>query len=65
MNIQNKKVLIYIESNTSGTGEIFLTRTILLGYYPILIIQNKGKYEFLKKINTNILSYKIQTHLKM
>jgi len=38
---------IFIESNTTGTGEIFIKKAIEHGYVPYFLTANKTKYSFL------------------
>lgn len=44
------ETIIYIESNTSGTGEIFIRKAIKYGMKPILLTANPSIYSFLHKI---------------
>lgn len=52
--------IVFIESNTSGTGKIFLTKAVSYGYIPIFLTINPELYPFLKKIK-EIEVYKINT----
>jgi len=38
--------VIYVESNTTGTGELFIQKTRQLGFRPLLITHNRGRYPF-------------------
>lgn len=42
------KAVIFIESNTSGTGEIFIKKVIQYGMKPILLTSDPNLYSFLK-----------------
>lgn len=44
------KSIIFIESNTSGTGEIFIKKAIEYKYKPILLTMNSNLYSFSNKI---------------
>lgn len=52
--------IVFIESNTSGTGKTFLTKAVSYGYIPIFLTINPELYPFLKKIK-EIEVYKINT----
>lgn len=41
--------IIFIESNTSGTGELFIKKSIDYGYKPIFVSANPELYNFLEK----------------
>ncbi|WP_042870819.1 ATP-grasp domain-containing protein [Dickeya poaceiphila] len=43
------KYLIFVESNTTGTGEIFLERASKAGYEPVLMYRDGNRYHFLNK----------------
>jgi len=38
---------IFVESNTTGTGEIFVRRTLDMGYRPVLLTRDPARYQFL------------------
>jgi S-sulfo-L-cysteine synthase (3-phospho-L-serine-dependent) len=40
--------LIFIESNTSGTGRLFVKAACDLGYRPVLLVADPGRYEFIR-----------------
>lgn len=42
------RAVIFIESNTSGTGEIFIKKVIQYGLKPILLTSDSNLYSFLK-----------------
>ncbi len=52
--------IVVIESNTSGTGEIFLTKAVNYGYVPVFLTKNPELYPFLKKIK-GIEIYRVNT----
>ncbi|HEX6371051.1 MAG TPA: ATP-grasp domain-containing protein [Longimicrobium sp.] len=43
----SRKAVLFIESNTSGTGRLFVRTARSLGYWPVLITANPGKYAYL------------------
>lgn len=51
--------IIIIESNTSGTGELFLKRVINYGYTPIFLSANLDLYPFLDQLE--IKTYEVDT----
>ncbi|MGC0955349.1 ATP-grasp domain-containing protein [Pantoea eucalypti] len=44
------KNIIFIESNTTGTGEIFLQKASEEGFEPVLLYRDINRYSFIKKI---------------
>src|SRR6266581_2800756 len=40
---------LFVESNTTGTGEIFLRRAAELGFRPWLLIRDPNRYSFLSR----------------
>lgn len=42
-----KSKIIFIESNTSGTGELLIYKALSKGLHPIFIAKNPAKYSFL------------------
>jgi S-sulfo-L-cysteine synthase (3-phospho-L-serine-dependent) len=42
-------LLIFIESNTSGTGRLFAKAACNLGYQPVLLVEDPQRYEFLNQ----------------
>ncbi|HEX9030567.1 MAG TPA: ATP-grasp domain-containing protein [Streptosporangiaceae bacterium] len=40
---------LFVESNTTGTGEIFLSRAADLGFQPVLLTRDPARYAFLRK----------------
>ena len=44
------EIVIFIESNTSGTGEIFLQKVIQYNYMPIFLTANPNLYSFLNSM---------------
>ncbi|MDX8456916.1 lyase family protein [Mesorhizobium sp. VK9D] len=39
---------LFVESNTTGTGELLLKRARALGFEPYLVVRNRARYPFLK-----------------
>jgi S-sulfo-L-cysteine synthase (3-phospho-L-serine-dependent) len=50
-----KKKLLFIESNTTGTGMLALTKAYELGYEPILITHRPERYEGLPQANCRVI----------
>ncbi|WP_066499693.1 ATP-grasp domain-containing protein [Abyssisolibacter fermentans] len=50
-----KKKLLFIESNTSGTGMLALEKSKKLGYYPVMITNNPKRYLGLEKIDCQVI----------
>ena len=46
---QNK--FVFIESNTTGTGELLISEALALGYEPLFLTRDSQKYPFLTKLN--------------
>ncbi|MEI9412894.1 lyase family protein [Mesorhizobium salmacidum] len=43
----NPRSFLFVESNTTGTGEVLLKRARLLGFEPYLVTRNPARYSFL------------------
>lgn len=43
----NQKCMVFLESNTTGTGELLIHRALVKGLRPIFITDNPKKYSFL------------------
>jgi S-sulfo-L-cysteine synthase (3-phospho-L-serine-dependent) len=41
-----KKAFIFVESNTSGTGQLFASTAVRLGFVPVLLAADAGKYSY-------------------
>jgi biotin carboxylase len=41
-----KNAIIFVESNTSGTGRLFASTAVRLGFVPILLAADAGKYSY-------------------
>lgn len=50
-----KKKVIFIESNTTGTGEIFVQQVKELGYHPIFITSDISKYSSFFQKETEVI----------
>lgn len=50
------EIVIFIESNTSGTGELFIKKVIEYGYTPVFLTSMPSLYSFIA--NTNIIKVK-------
>lgn len=48
--------VLFIESNTSGTGPLFFEAARKLGYHPILLARNAARYSFLDATNVPVIS---------
>ncbi|ESZ03787.1 argininosuccinate lyase [Mesorhizobium sp. L2C085B000] len=44
----NRGSFLFVESNTTGTGELLMKRALLLGFEPYLVTRNPARYPFLK-----------------
>ncbi|MER9064771.1 lyase family protein [Mesorhizobium sp. M0698] len=44
----NRGSFLFVESNTTGTGELLLKRARVLGFEPYLVTRNPSRYPFLK-----------------
>lgn len=44
------KYIVFIESNTTGTGEIFLKKASEEGFEPVLLFKDKKRYPFLSSL---------------
>ncbi|RWK76791.1 MAG: ATP-grasp domain-containing protein [Mesorhizobium sp.] len=44
----NRGSFLFVESNTTGTGELLMKRARLLGFDTYLVTRNPGRYPFLK-----------------
>jgi biotin carboxylase len=51
-NLMKPKVIVFIESNTSGTGKIFFETCHDLGFIPLILSINQDQYSFSKEIGT-------------
>ena len=47
MSANETRALLFVESNTSGTGRLFVQRARELGYRPVLITTRPEKYAYL------------------
>lgn len=52
-----EQVIIFIESNTSGTGVLFFQKALELGYKPILLTKDSSFYKF----DNDITTYTVDT----
>lgn len=46
-----RPVFLFVESNTSGTGPIFLERAFAMGYHPVLLCRDPARYPFLHNLS--------------
>ncbi|MER8583120.1 lyase family protein [Mesorhizobium sp. M1423] len=44
----NRGSFLFVESNTTGTGELLMKRARVLGFEPYLVTRNPARYSFLK-----------------
>lgn len=44
----NRGSFLFVESNTTGTGELLIKRALALGFTPYLVTRNPARYPFLK-----------------
>ncbi|MER9696321.1 ATP-grasp domain-containing protein [Mesorhizobium sp. M0179] len=44
----NRGSFLFVESNTTGTGEVLLKRARVLGFEPYLVTRNPARYPFLR-----------------
>ena len=49
------KKLLFIESNTTGTGMLALEKTVELGLRPVFITNNSSRYEQLTLIDCEVV----------
>src|SRR5262245_6347348 len=45
----NKGWLVFIESNTSGTGRLFTSKASACGYRPVMLAETPGRYSYLEQ----------------
>src|SRR5262245_35113715 len=45
-----QSIFVFVESNTSGTGELFLSKATALDLKPVLITRDEARYRFAKNI---------------
>lgn len=45
----NRGSFLFVESNTTGTGELLMKRARVLGFEPYLVTRNPARYPFLKE----------------
>lgn len=53
--------IVFIESNTSGTGKIFIQEAIKEGYQPILFATNPSLYTFIDEMSEQIKVINVDT----
>ncbi|MER8428308.1 lyase family protein [Mesorhizobium sp. M1403] len=46
--MMNRGSFLFVESNTTGTGELLMKRARVLGFEPYLVTRNPARYPFLK-----------------
>ncbi|ESY62501.1 argininosuccinate lyase [Mesorhizobium sp. LNHC252B00] len=46
--MMNRGSFLFVESNTTGTGELLMKRARILGFEPYLVTRNRARYPFLK-----------------
>ncbi|OBP80085.1 argininosuccinate lyase [Mesorhizobium loti] len=46
--MRNRGSFLFVESNTTGTGELLMKRARVLGFEPYLVTRNPTRYPFLK-----------------
>lgn len=47
---EKKQFIAFIESNTTGTGQLFIKESLAQGFNPIFITKNPNKYPFLNEL---------------
>ncbi len=49
------KQFAFLESNTTGSGHVFIKKALELGFEVLFLTQNPDRYPFLKKLDINII----------
>jgi argininosuccinate lyase len=53
--MHERESIVFVESNTTGTGEIFIKESLKMGYKVFFLSTDPFKYEFIDKYNMGIL----------
>lgn len=53
--MMNRGSFLFVESNTTGTGELLMKRARALGFEPYLVTRNPARYPFLKDIVAHVI----------
>ncbi|MER8842898.1 lyase family protein [Mesorhizobium sp. M0913] len=51
----NRGSFLFVESNTTGTGELLMKRARALGFEPYLVTRNPARYPFLKDTDARVI----------
>ncbi|MEI9424278.1 ATP-grasp domain-containing protein [Mesorhizobium sp. Cs1299R1N1] len=51
----DRNSFLFVESNTTGTGELLIKRAAALGFEPYLITRNPGRYRFLDECGARVV----------
>ncbi|MER9883610.1 lyase family protein [Mesorhizobium sp. M0118] len=51
----NRGSFLFVESNTTGTGELLMKRARVLGFEPYLVTRNPARYPFLKDFVAQVI----------
>ncbi|AJD43856.1 argininosuccinate lyase 2 (plasmid) [Rhizobium gallicum bv. gallicum R602sp] len=51
----NRGSFLFVESNTTGTGELLMKRAGVLGFEPYLVTRNPSRYPFLKGVVARVI----------
>lgn len=57
-----KSVFIFIESNTSGTGQVFAATAARLGFEPILLAAEPQRYHYVQEDGINCIQIETRNH---
>jgi S-sulfo-L-cysteine synthase (3-phospho-L-serine-dependent) len=52
MSQHRRRQIIFVESNTTGTGELFIRSARTLGFAPVLVVSDPGRYGFVTESET-------------
>lgn len=53
--MMNRGSFLFVESNTTGTGELLMKRARTLGFEPYLVTRNPARYSFLKDSGVQVI----------
>ncbi|MER8969565.1 lyase family protein [Mesorhizobium sp. M0808] len=53
--MMNRGSFLFVESNTTGTGELLMKRALVLGFEPYLVTRNPARYPFLKDFVAQVI----------
>src|SRR5438445_636489 len=58
----SQSAIAFVESNTSGTGRLFIHSAARMGYRPVILVSDPGRYPYLNEVEIDILKINTQDY---